>query len=225
MNKRLVSVGGALILSSLQAFGDSVAEQNITTFSANTPAVASEVNANFQALIAAINDNASRIEDLELDANDNFVGGRTYRIFSINAEVAGGDGNADQQNDFANISTGALEGVLVFDEINMTGTLTVTQDEFYEVNIPGYAVNDFSDSPSDLGAAEPFTFEQTGNSVTVTIPEDGGSFEIIFTVAGDGNVIVGSSTEKPSATTFGDGSPGVSAFNELIIGVRTPSGP
>lgn len=61
----VLSVG--LMSTAIQAVGDElppllgIDQEGLTTFEANTPAVADEVNDNFTEIIAAINANANRI--------------------------------------------------------------------------------------------------------------------------------------------------------------------
>ena len=54
-----------LVLGTSVALAGEVDTNSITTFQAGTPALASEVNANFDALIAPINDNDSRLIELQ----------------------------------------------------------------------------------------------------------------------------------------------------------------
>lgn len=76
------------------AVADTVNPANVTTFQSGTPALASEVNTTIQALITAINDNATRIAAMETSQASLVPGdinGSVYCIFSLSAGVGAGD--------------------------------------------------------------------------------------------------------------------------------------
>ncbi|MAY39134.1 MULTISPECIES: hypothetical protein [Spongiibacter] len=221
--KNVLAIATALTLSSSLLIAGPVNNENITTFTAGSPAVAADVNSTIQALVSAINDNASRIAALEDSAPDNSVAGNSYQLRSINSMVAVGDTESYSSagpNDFANISNGTLSATLTFDSTGSNGTLTIDagNDESYEVNVPTNKLENFTDDASDNST---FTFTQTGNTVSATFDEGGDEFFTLeFLVSADGSLLV-TATSDVGSTTFNDGSNGEEAFVELVIGVRS----
>jgi len=227
--KKVFALATALTLSSSLLIAGTVNSENVTTFTAGSPARAADVNSTIQALVSAINDNASRIAALEDSAPDSSVAGNTYQLRSMNSMVAVGESNSDgdgvsypnpQGNDFANISNGSLSATLTFNDTGASGSLTIdaNNDKTYEVNTPFNKLQDFSDGASET---TPLTFTQTGNTVTVTFDEgNGDTFVVDFLISADGSLLIAAVTEV-GATTFDDGSDGEEAFVELLIGVRS----
>jgi hypothetical protein len=86
-------VGVLLLLCIAAVIGSSVDQERITTFEAGTPAVASEINENYQALIDAINNNAARLALLEQGVPsrslENEVTGATYKLMVAPTMVGG----------------------------------------------------------------------------------------------------------------------------------------
>ena len=222
--KKQIIFAAVLGFATPSLFAGEVDASSVTTFSAGTPARAAEVNSTFGALIAAINDNAERISNLELAEPNNSVAGGTYQIRSINSEVAVGSNAQDgyQQNgpnSFANISNGSLAATLSFSNEGLSGTFVVDAgaDKTYEANTPSNRFQDFSDSESE---SEQITYVQTGSTVSVTFPDDGDTFTVDFIVSGDGSVLLTRSFEAGD-TTFNDGSTCEFSFMELLVGIRT----
>ena len=175
---------------------------DITTFEDGTPAVAGEVNANFQALIDAINGNASRIAALEASSGSgsnesNSVSGATFSLQQIGNIVSG---NSDSEFPATTVTILSQSYSLTF---NSDGSLTL----------------DGSESEADLGSANgsvtvnnngaPVNASGTWSQSGSTISTDLGSS---FTVSADGNVIVVS-----NFTIRGDGG----AETSFLVGVRT----
>ncbi len=227
--KKTIFLVAAISLGSTLSFAGEVG--STTTFASGTPALASEVNGNFTALISAINDNATRIAALEAAAPDNSVAGSTYQVHTINSSVAAGSGanggpnnngyESGGGNDFVNISVGSLASVFVFaaDGFSFSDTVEAGADQEFEVNVPFNKFTDFSDNPLENVSA---TYSQTGSSITVTFPAEGQDPEEVLqlTVSEDGSLIFGAVVEKGSET-FNDGSAGETSFVEMFIGVRT----
>ena len=88
------SIVSVLLLTCIVVvIGSTVEQASVTTFQPGTPALASEINGNFQALIDAIDDNAARIEDLEqgstsLTAED-LIADSTYRFMTVPMTLGG----------------------------------------------------------------------------------------------------------------------------------------
>jgi hypothetical protein len=71
-----------------------VDEGNITTFEDGTPAVADEVNANFQALVDSINSLADRVGSLESSSNNSQGFSGSYTLTGMGASMDCSGGNA-----------------------------------------------------------------------------------------------------------------------------------
>ena len=192
---------------------------DVTTFSAGTPAKAAEVNNNFSALISAINDNAGRITALEDGVADPSVAGSTYRVFSLNNELANDDTTFSDGNNsanFLNVLFGSGDFTLVFNELNGAGTFTINEDSHYEANLPSYKIEDYSDyaeSTSNL------TFTQTGTLVTMSVEDGDEIYNVELIASKDGSMIIGRTVEVIDEE-FGGGTPGSAVFIELLVGIR-----
>jgi len=86
MKKAILTGLTAAMLSTGALASEVTAGVDTTTFTSSTPALASEVNANFAALIAAINDNDARIAALEAASGGggdltSVVSGSSYQVF------------------------------------------------------------------------------------------------------------------------------------------------
>lgn len=113
--KKSILTGLAVIMFS----GASVAAEvgPVTTFVADTPALASDINANFQSLISAINNNYARIATLEA------------------AVLNGGGGDPVEPPDLMNLITGSTYSIrYLFTQLDMT-TNTLTQEQRGATNI------------------------------------------------------------------------------------------
>lgn len=116
------------------------------TFSSGTPAKASEVNANFQALATAIDGLATRVNKLEGQITSaDIVGTYTSRIHQVGVQQG----------------TGATEA------ITYEGSLTFAADGTFTSTSVGH-VNDVG-GPSTI--SEPFSgaWSVSGNTVTITL--------------------------------------------------------
>ncbi|WP_150912771.1 hypothetical protein [Marinobacter halotolerans] len=196
--KKLILTGLTAMALSVSASAASVTGYSAPT--ANTPANAAEVDANFQALITAINDNAAQIDALnnQVAALENSsVSDRTYAfeqlLFILGAQKAvdpaqspesqesGPSGGSSVQQGFARIGMYKASHTLAFAG---DGTLTLTLD--------GSEVEFWVNSDSDIGltitdtGSVTGTWSQTGNIVTVNLP-GGDVFDV--TVANGGGAI------------------------------------
>ena len=131
VGKSLAAVAG-LLLASTSAWSDTVDQGNIATFADGQPAVAGDVNGNFNELISQINDHASRLNDVEF--NGVVKGDSTV---SVDCGVDGPDALHDVINDSNNatgvltvFATGACSEVAVFRRgVLLVGTdLSITAD-------------------------------------------------------------------------------------------------
>lgn len=182
-------------------FADEVDQSSVTSFTDGTPAVANEVNANFQALIDAINDNAAAIATLEANSSsdNNSVSGATFRLNQIGNILTGGSGGND-----VSVVTAMIQTYTV--DFNSDGSLGFSGSEF-EVDLEAQSGNLIINANGDP-VSEPGTWTQSGSSVST-------SLGVTFTVSADGNVIL-----LNEFTTDTDSS-GDRADTSFLVGVRT----
>jgi len=182
---------------------DEVDAANVTDFSNGSPADADEVNANFQALITAINDNASRLAALESSSasSDNSVAGKTFKLNQIGILLIGnGEGAATS----ANLS----QSYIVTFNSNMTYTFIGEENEGELNTVTGAFGNVTQGEAVDLSGS----YTQTGSNVALDI--DGES--ITFSASLDGNVII------LSEFGFGDDGGGFTrSETSFLVGVAT----
>ena len=181
-------------LATIQA--DEVNPGSITTFEAGTPAVADEMNANFAALISAINDNAQRMAALEtqLAILDPFtsppIGNSSYTLVSFEAQILASNCNWEQVN------IGTEENEVIVDGPNYCSqqsvhsitlssnmaTLNFNSDgsgsgsEIYDEDMlrsPSYnGVLNHAIEIEDEAFASNFTFTWTQDANVVTVQDD-----------------------------------------------------
>lgn len=185
---------------------DEVDDSSITSFEDGTPALADEVNANFQALIDAINNNAAiasenaqRLAALEARPQEsNSVSGNTYQLNSIGIINRG---------DAANYSSTA----------NLTSRYTVTFNSNGTFQLSGTEndahLNTDNNELTLLAQNDPISlsgsYTQIGSSITTS------ETDIAFTVSADGNVLV------LSEFFYGPMDDADEAESSLVIGIRT----
>ena len=193
-------------------------------------ATAAGVNANFQALIAAINDNNERITALEDAAGTpsallEKISGATYTI-SYLGSVIGTYADALSPHKGAYLEGFGGRSVITFET---NGTLTeLYQESGREIDFedgectesePGtfnceHRVEDFTDGPETFTGG---SWELEGNTLSVTFPEEDGAEE--FIVALDGEILVLSSAGfETESDEFGTNDDYV---HSLAVGVRT----
>lgn len=218
--KKVMLIGLTAAIFSQVAQASEVAAQDVTTFSSNSPALASEVNGNFQALIAAINDNAQRIADLEASASSD-VSGRTYLYRDLGLILAAHNaGTATTMPNGSNSVAGGFSRVGYFNgafniAFNGDGTFTLTGTDSQ--------VEMFTNSNSEIGSesqgvSEGGTWTQSGHTVTLT-PAGEEPFEI--NVSANGQVLSVYDSYGPDVTfQYNDGSSDIYQHEyETILGI------
>lgn len=196
---------------------------SVTTFSAGEPAVAADVNANFDALIAAINDNAARIAALENP--DNSVAGHTYTLFFagslLSAEVdTDGDAGTDDQRSFGSVEEYAGQGSMTFDEASNTGSGTAQDNAGAQLTIGNGGGIWYDNGGEATADSLTITWTQTGNRVTVDIDEgDSGTSTLDLVVSEDGSLLVGQGTNT-FVDTFDNGDQADTSEISSIVMVR-----
>lgn len=183
---------------------DEVDESAITTFEDGTPALADEVNANFQALIDAINNNAAiaaanadRLDALEANTPSNSISGNTYSLNEIGI-INRGDG--ENYSSTANITN---QYTVTF-SASGTFQLSGTESEA-ELNTD---INELTlllqNDPVSLSG----TWTQSGSVVSTN---EG----LTFTVSSDGSMLV------LSEFAFGPLDAAQESESSLVIGIKT----
>jgi len=198
--KAKMYIFAALFLTG-SVFADEVDESSVTSFTDGTPAVAGEVNANFQALIDAINDNASRIAALESSSSSdsNSVSGATFRLNQIGNILTGGPGGND-----VSVITGMVQSYTVV--FSADGSLSLSGAEYeadLEAQSGNFSINSNGDPVSESG-----TWTQSGSTLSTNLGVD-------FYVSGDGNVIIANEFSTDTDST------GDRADTSFLVGVRT----
>ncbi len=205
-------------LFSAAALAGEVDDANVTTFQANTPAIAAEVNTTIGALVTAINDNAQRIASLEsgsaTEAID--VSGHSYRFAEIEAGAHASDDARSTLGSvfgFSSVITfdesgvGTIAQAPSFDLVIDTRTSKVNSQQLgHDIIVDSIASDFFFNDPDSTS----FTYTQTGSLVQI----DDGEGTVDFYVAGDGSVLIGHSMESDGPPGYGGG------YVSLLVAVR-----
>lgn len=148
------------------------------TFTAGAPARAADVNANFQALVTAVNSLGSRISKLEgqIAASD-LVG--TYAVNQFQSELGGG------ASERVAIYTG---GGTVNLAANGTGTISGNTELGHQLNLPGGTLATIN-RPQ---ASSNFTWSWSSGTVT--------AFGSTFSVVAGGRLLITTSTNPADGT-------------------------
>jgi hypothetical protein len=230
--KKIILTGLTAAVMSANAMASEVVEgTDTTTFSADSPAVASEVNGNFAALIAAINDNNDRISALE-DASGtpvsllDKISGATYTIAYLGGIIGIYE---DSQSPYSGAYIERFAGKSVVTLEPGGGLTEVWQEKYREI---GFDKNECTDTGNpdtsycehrvDDGEEGPETETEgswvlNGNVLSITFEQDDPADD--FIVALDGEVLVGSFTEfEIDSDEFGTSDDFDSA---IAVGIRT----
>ena len=193
--KKFILTGLTAALMSANVMASEVVEGTDTTvFTADSPAVASEVNGNFAALIAAINDNSQRLDALEDIVGDGSVAG-SYTFIEMAVELAADSGTELTQG-YSEISTYNSSGSFTLDaQGDFSGTINDNRSTLFDTQNGNCEVEgcrdvfdpDFNNPGSEsLGG----TLTDNGSTVTLSFGGDG----IVFHKAGP-NLLVYSGKE------------------------------
>ena len=204
----------AVFITSVNAH--EVDDSVVTTFSAGTPAVATEVNTNFAELISAINDNAVRIAAFEklsnpvVNAED--LDGSRYCYHFLDVGV-GAEDSRPLSAGWKIASTGSETGQIDFSS-STQGTISPTKGIWYEQSHP-LAIESEIDDP------ELFMFSYSAPYVTITFTLDDGETETDrWILSPDGNTLIlnfFSDVERSYDDTGNFGNAG------MAIGIRADS--
>ena len=215
MNIKQTICIAALSALALTAVAGEVNESNVTTFQANTPSLAAEVNTSLNALIVAINDNSARLDALEAaaDAVTSSVSGRSYVFFELEAEVGGNNGTGS-----SNMLLFGSQTPITFNTDN-TGFVTDTGVDselttFFDGGLNQLQYNFLNEAEAGV---ENFTWSQTGQDVTLNFPDTGdGAESVSLKISMDGSI--GLKAEQDNYGSVGVGFFGGSA--DLGVAVR-----
>lgn len=230
--KKLLLTGLTAAMLSSGAFASEVtAGTDTTTFSASTPAVAAEVNANFAALIAAINDNNDRIAALEsggLPDLTTVISGSTYKVFYMGGILSD---YADSLSPYTEARVERFGGntLLTFHE---DGTLSeLINESGREVNLEKLSncdefgngcehnIEDFDDVNAASGPGGMWSV--SGQVLTVLWPGDSPGDEEEFMLNSNGSMIVlGGSGREEETDEFGTQTK-LETF--LAVGIKLPT--
>ncbi|TGN40524.1 hypothetical protein [Marinobacter confluentis] len=183
MKKQFLTGLLAMALSAGAIAGEVTGYTDATSGSAAT---AADINANFNALISAINDNNQRITALEEQAAGINTAEGTYNFVEIAVELGGAPGTGffdgysqigtwSSTGSFTFLSDGTFSGTIneTFSILFDTTLCDSTQQQCRQAYQP-----DFSQTATEnLGG----TWTEDGNSVIATFPEGG---SVTFTKAG-----------------------------------------
>ncbi len=184
--KKVILTGLTAAMLSSGAFASEVtAGSDTTLFSSGSPAVAADVNANFAALIAAINDNSARIDALISSS----VTGKSYLYREMTLFMTGQrygssttfpTGATSVPGGYARTNMISAEITLVF---NSNGTVDISGTEA-EVELWVNMDSNVGLQPDSFSASG--TWTQLNNVVTVDL---GGGDVFDFQVSAGGEVI------------------------------------
>lgn len=168
------AMGLTAVVASSSVMAGEVNQADVNTFTGGDAAVASEVNQNFGALIAAINENAQAISQLQSDLTTLSVSGKTYQILQYGTEIARDSMNGEQ--------TGIKTEEFTF-TLNGDGSVDVAGSDHmgevnYDSNINEFVLEVMGESWS---SSQGLSWSTSGNLLTITDsvdPEGGAEFLI-----------------------------------------------
>lgn len=217
--KKVILTGLTAVMMSSAAMAAEVVEGTDTTvFTADSPALASEVNGNFAALIAAINDNSQRLDALESVVGDGSIAG-TYTFIEMAVELAANSGSA-QNEAYSEISTYKSTGSFTLEAGgNFSGTINENRsslvDALHGVCDDGVFGCRFGFDP-DFNNQAPVdslggTWTDDGSTVTLTL---GPSDTVVLYKAGPKMLVF-----NGRDTVLGEGEP-VYDFTNLVFLIK-----
>lgn len=208
-NSAVLVLAGGLI--GFQATADSVDSAAVTTFESGAVLSSQDMNTTISALITAINDNATRIAELEGNAPTGSVAGRSYCVKEMETGFFMGKQTDPDTGEVQTILSGVELGTAIMGMTFVaggTGTVTSYQDDFYSAPTFG----DVEKGVPELGA-ESFTWTQAGNRLTLTVPSDPGNPDDVIRVGviNSGDVLLTGGVETET-DEFGTGY----FFNQIV---------
>ncbi|MBD3646456.1 MAG: hypothetical protein HUJ31_03165 [Pseudomonadales bacterium] len=204
-------------LLSLPAMAGTVDSASVTTFQSGSTLSSQDMNATIDALVTAINDNATRIAEIENSVPTADVSGREYCIQELEVGFFIHNPLLDEsQNAYPlGVEHGTFVASIAF-VADGTGSATSLEENFVS-GFPGFSA--FQETP-ELGV-ESFTWTQTGNRLTMTFPGDGVDPDDVISVGvvNSGEILVaGGSISEPD-----EGGTGTWYFSNQIVAIEVDS--
>ena len=217
--KKVILTGLTAVMMSSAAMASEVVEGTDTTvFTADSPALASEVNGNFAALIAAINDNSQRLDALEAVVGDGTIAG-TYSFIEMAVELAANSGTSHAAA-YSEISTYKSTGSFTLDaQGGFSGTINENRsslvDALQGVCDDGVFGCRFAFDPdfNNQAAPDALSGTWTDNGATVTLNLGPGD-EVVLFKAGPKLLVF-----NGRDTVLGEGEP-VYDFTNLVFLIK-----
>lgn len=200
--KKFILTGLTAALMSANVMASEVVEGTDTTvFTADSPAVASEVNGNFAALIAAINDNSQRLDALEAADDGSVEGSYTFVELAIELAANSGTGLAEAYSEISSFSSTGSFTLLANGDFS--GTINENRSTLFSAVNGDCGVEGCRDTfDPDFGNAgsEPLsgTWSDDGSTVTLTL---GPGDTVVLQKAGPNMLIL---SQKDTVTTDGE---------------------
>lgn len=167
--KKAILAGLTAVMVSSGALASEVT--GYTDATANTPATAADINANFNALITAINDNNTRITALESAIGNGATDG-TYTFIELAVELAADSGTGLTQA-YSEISTFSSSGTFTLvDDGTFSGTINENRSTLEHATDGDCGVEGCRDTFNpNFGtqASEPLSGTWTEDASTVTL--------------------------------------------------------
>ncbi|WP_290537155.1 MULTISPECIES: hypothetical protein [Alcanivorax] len=230
--KKMILTGLTAAMMSASAMASEVVEGTDTTvFSANSPALASEVNGNFAALIAAINDNSQRLDALEGAAPtdlSSIVSGSTYLVvfsgnLSENYADAGSSYKSTSLEHFGGSSLITFNADGTLQEVINEGARFMNLEKEQNCDEFGENCEHFTETNESIDEANGpgGSWSVSGQELTVLWPGDAPGDEETFTLSADGDtMILGGYANYTGSDTFGS----IDELETFIaVGVKVPT--
>lgn len=232
MKKAMLIGLTAAICSPAVMASEVTAGVDTTEFSPNTPALASEMNANFAALIAAINDNSQRLDALEgagpVDLSEVVAGSSYLVVFTGNLSEIYNDGPSPYQGvsleHFGGTSLITFHEDNTLEELINEGARFMNLEKEQNCDEFGDGCEHFTETnvSEDEANGPGGNWSVNGQTLTVLWPGDSPGDEEVFTLSENGSTLVLGGYGEDSFTE-GNGSVTEELETFMAIGVKVPT--
>lgn len=226
-----ILLGIAVFSATFGSIAGEVDSNQIVTFSSGTPALASEVNSNFDVLIAAINDNAQRLTALEEAASSSdqpadlmeLLTGASFKLVGIDSKLEAGSYN-NQPHIGSQLETFSQSITLLDGGTFISGAGNYKQREVSFLPSAFCCGDDANEEFPESTSTSTWTL--SGNILTLFFNEDeDGINEFQFIVSQDANILIFNTPGRFNVDSgFDEGTPfeDDDFIASIIIGVRVP---